>query len=239
MPDPLIYQTERLVPAQTPWYQTQLIRDHLARYHFAANLVRGGLVVDAACGSGYGSALLAAKAKTVIGFDLDPAIIHYAQKQSPLLPNLTFKVADVTHLPLPPASVDLLVSLETIEHLHDQSAFIKSVRRCLKPRGLFILSTINPLVTGRSNPYHQHELTQTDLSQLLKTFSQVTFYGQKPFPKAYLNRILPLIHRIPAGRWHWLADTVLKLPFRGTGVTPLATYSSRLTPAFFLIVGRR
>jgi SAM-dependent methyltransferase len=48
-------------------------------------------------------------------------------------------------LPLPDASIDLAYSVEVIEHLEDQFAFMREVRRILRPGGRAVLTTPNVL----------------------------------------------------------------------------------------------
>ena len=55
-------------------------RFHLARYEFAANYVAGKDAADIACGTGYGSELLALRgARSVVGVDIDEGAVCYAR----------------------------------------------------------------------------------------------------------------------------------------------------------------
>ena len=57
-----------------PWVDDlQVLYEHLHRYFFAADLAEGKRVLDLGCGEGYGSAILAERAKDVLGIELDPA----------------------------------------------------------------------------------------------------------------------------------------------------------------------
>src|SRR5439155_9306909 len=86
---------ERYVPevmANTP-----IELEHLARYWWASALVPGQRVLDAGCGTGYGSAILArAHAKKVIGVDLSESVIAAARRSGH--PSLEFDVGDVRRL---------------------------------------------------------------------------------------------------------------------------------------------
>jgi SAM-dependent methyltransferase len=137
---------------------------HLARYILARDyLPTEGLVLDAACGLGYGSAILgqSAPAVKVVGIDTGDFAIPYAEKNfCPYLPNLAFRKGDVCDLgAFADDSVDLVVSFETVEHLREPASFLKEVRRVLKPGGRFICSVPNLWVdeTGKDpNPWHFH-----------------------------------------------------------------------------------
>jgi hypothetical protein len=112
---------------------------HVARYMFARQFIRpGDRVLDAACGLGYGSAVLAAStlADHVTGIDIDPWAVayardHYGRGSS----RLTFDALDLATLDAMPAgSVEAVVSFETLEHVADPDALLASFRRLLTPR---------------------------------------------------------------------------------------------------------
>ena len=75
MSSALEFTGERFVPGVPGeiWYE------HWHRYHFAVPLVRDARVLDVACGSGYGSALLARRAHKVTGVDISPDAIAHAR----------------------------------------------------------------------------------------------------------------------------------------------------------------
>ena len=135
---------------------------HLARYALAADWVRDGdTVLDCACGLGYGSALLAARSRgrRFIGVDLSPWAVAYAEAMyGPH--GVDFHCASATHLAfLPDASVDCIVSFETLEHVENFKALMAEFHRVLRPDGRIIASVPNLWVdeTGRDpNPYHFH-----------------------------------------------------------------------------------
>ena len=74
MAKPLEFTGERF----TPECVREIRHEHLHRYVFARALCGGARVLDAACGEGYGSALLAGAAKQVTGVDLDKATVAHA-----------------------------------------------------------------------------------------------------------------------------------------------------------------
>ena len=55
--------------------------EHMHRYLFAANFVSNKTVLDISCGEGYGSYILAQKAKSVIGCDIDEDIVKKAKQK--------------------------------------------------------------------------------------------------------------------------------------------------------------
>jgi SAM-dependent methyltransferase len=133
---------------------------HLARYHFASERVgREDRVLDAACGLGYGSALLwrDAPGRRVTGVDLSPWVVEYATDnfgaggQGP-----RYARQDVYDLStFEDESFDSVVSFETIEHLLDPAPFLRHVRRVLVRDGLFVASVpYRWVINGDTGKYH-------------------------------------------------------------------------------------
>src|ERR1043165_7547945 len=88
---------ERMIPGQV---DPDLLNEHLARYAFAARFAASKRLLDAGCGTGYGSAELAKSARSVTGADLSAEGIGYAREHY-RLPNLNFERASVCALPHP------------------------------------------------------------------------------------------------------------------------------------------
>src|SRR5450432_456548 len=177
---PLPFTGERFTPEirGAIWYE------HWHRYCVALPAARGLRVLDAACGEGYGSWLLAGSAAEVIGVDLDRAAIDHAVQRYEARPNLRYLQASCSALPLAAHSVDLIVSFETIEHLDGQDAMLAEFRRVLAPGGALIISSPNKAIyseeTGYSNEFHVRELTREELNAMLApSFPQQVWYGQR------------------------------------------------------------
>lgn len=161
----------------------QIEIEHIHRYFLARHFCRGKDVLDVASGEGYGAALLAQVASSVIGVDIaDDAVEHAAQNY--VRDRLSFRKGDGTQLPVADASVDAVVSFETIEHLHDHQRFLTEIRRVLRPGGFLILSTperdIYSPPDQASNPHHIHELTRREFYTLVRRhFPVARFFGQR------------------------------------------------------------
>ncbi len=170
--------TERMVPdeahARTFW-------EHIARYRFAKDSVRGKRVLDIACGEGYGAAALArAGAASVIGIDISLEICEHAQRKY----GLDARAGDARAIPLRDRSIDLVVSFETIEHVDSPAAFLGECARVLVPEGTLIVSTPNRPVysgDGGQNPFHRLEFDEREFVDLLSSrFRTVRLYTQFP-----------------------------------------------------------
>ena len=166
----------------------EIAYEHCHRYAFARRFVAGRRVLDAACGEGYGSALLADAAHDVVGVDIDPAVVAAASQRYGTFANLRFQAASVTNLPLADASVDVVVSFETIEHLeaNDQPAMLAEFARVLAPGGLLVLSSPNrPEYSDArryANPFHRCELDRDELgARLDPVFPARRWFGQRRY----------------------------------------------------------
>ena len=124
-------------------------RCHLARYEFAAALLPPGSAVgDLACGTAYGSALLARTAGRVLGVDDVPRVVARARSRYGHVANVEFVCADLRRLDLA-GELDAVISFETLEHFAEPDLLevLRVFQRALRPRGLLVLST----------PYRQPE----------------------------------------------------------------------------------
>ncbi|EHJ45958.1 Methyltransferase type 11 (plasmid) [Solidesulfovibrio carbinoliphilus subsp. oakridgensis] len=144
--------------------------EHLHRYAFARDLAAGKAVLDIACGEGYGSNLLAQRAASVVGVDIAPDVVAHATEKYQR-PNLEFRHGSCLDIPMPDASVDLLVSLETLEHFVEHEVFLREIKRVLRPQGLLVLSSPNrPEFSERHNisyPHHVRELDRQEFDDLI------------------------------------------------------------------------
>jgi SAM-dependent methyltransferase len=164
--------------------QGEMIYEHWHRYLIAADHVVGKSVLDIASGEGYGTHLLSRVATSIVGVDVsDEAVAHASSKYRS--PNLAYVAARCTQIPWPDESFDVVVSFETIEHIHEQEAFLREVKRLLKPDGLFIISSPNRVEysekTGYKNEYHVKELDRAELKSLLDAhWATQKWFAQRP-----------------------------------------------------------
>jgi ubiquinone/menaquinone biosynthesis C-methylase UbiE len=172
-----------------PLHKNSLIyAEHVTRYEAVRELVKGKVVLDIACGSGYGSQILSAAARQVVGVDIDPGTVKYAQKTYGGS-NIEFKVGDGEKIPLEDDSVDVVITYETIEHVKDYKMFMREVSRVLKKDGLAIISTPNDTEFAEGNHFHLHEFKYKELLNLVKKhFKNVEPYFQGTWKYVALGR---------------------------------------------------
>lgn len=152
------------MPAENYWF-----RRHEAVYRFAAPLVAGRRVLEVGCGEGYGTALLARSAARIVGIDYDASATAHATRSYPVA---RFVRANLAALPVPSGSVDVLVSLQVIEHVWNHPEFVRECLRVLRPGGLLFVTTPNRLTFSPGlaepvNPFHTKEFTAAELAELL------------------------------------------------------------------------
>jgi 2-polyprenyl-3-methyl-5-hydroxy-6-metoxy-1,4-benzoquinol methylase len=175
---------ERVIPELMKPTNSMLL-EHTSRYYFSTPYVKGR-VLDIACGSGYGTHMIAKACKhqieEIVGVDLDPDVIEYA-KGMYYHPLSTFKAMDA----LDPLLIeklgtfDTILSFETIEHVAADFLFMKNLYDMLRPGGTLVLST--PFGQGRGkpcgSPFHIHQYTKEEFIDLFQAFSEVEVYYQR------------------------------------------------------------
>jgi SAM-dependent methyltransferase len=153
----------------------------MARYRWAAGVVAGLQVLDAGCGQGYGSRLLAelGGARLCVGIDVDESTIAAAQTAYADVEALRFEAGDVVGLQFPAASFDVVTCFETIEHVSAQREAIAELARVLRPDGILLISSPNRGIYPPGNPFHERELSASEFEALLKeSFAHVELVRQ-------------------------------------------------------------
>ena len=169
---------ERFVPSCSG----EIALEHYHRYFFALPLVKGKRVLDIASGEGYGSHMLAREAAFVTGVDIASDAVTWSTEKYACA-STRFLQGSVTDIPLADASVDVVVSFETLEHVtgQEQEIMLREIRRVLVPDGLLIISTPNvDIFDSASNHFHVKELRLDEFSSLLFAhFKHQAIVGQK------------------------------------------------------------
>jgi SAM-dependent methyltransferase len=173
---------ERFAPGEM---QGQLAAaEHLGRYRWAASAAGGKRVLDAGCGTAYGTAMLAAAGATAVtGVDVAESVLESVRGEMP--PQVKLEVADLSKLPYADASFDLVVCFEVIEHLEDPFPALDELARVLAPDGVLLISSPNRGVYPPGNPHHHHEFQPQELeAELHKRLRNVRLMHQHAYVTA-------------------------------------------------------
>jgi ubiquinone/menaquinone biosynthesis C-methylase UbiE len=177
---------ERVIPELV---DADLFNEHFARYRFAGRFVQtpgpAALILDAGCGSGYGTAELArhASGALIAGTDISTEAVGLARQRYGA--DALFLQAACEALPFPDAAFDLVVAFEVIEHLDRWQELLTEARRVLKRSGILLVSTPNRDYYAESrgsagpNPFHRHEFDYEEFRTALDVvFPHVRIWTQ-------------------------------------------------------------
>lgn len=144
-------------------------RRHEIAYVRMLEQCAGQVVLEAGSGEGYGANMIAGVAAPVTGLDYDDSAVAHVRAKYPRVEMVQGNLAE---LPLADASVDIVVNFQVIEHLWDQSQFLRECLRVLRPGGKLLISTPNRITfsPGRDtplNPFHTRELNAAEMTELL------------------------------------------------------------------------
>jgi 2-polyprenyl-3-methyl-5-hydroxy-6-metoxy-1,4-benzoquinol methylase len=171
-----------------PGVANDLFVAHQSLYAFAAAYCRDKRVVDAGCGTGYGTYELAAGgASSALGLDLDRFNIRFARRHF-LLPNLRFEEADLDQVDLAPASADVIVASNAIEHLHRPERFLDRARHALAPDGMAIIA-VPPVRNSYEQSLHEgihYHRSVLSVDEWMRLFTSIGFRH-----RAFLHQARP------------------------------------------------
>lgn len=158
---------ERLEFGEGSHYSALEASIHLCRYLTAKSFCEGRRVLDIACGEGYGSALMSGwGAASVLGVDVSAHAVERA-KANFSASNVRFVQSSGEDLIAIAGDekFDLIVSLETVEHVDDPALFLRNLKSLLADGGVIVLSCPNDnwyFADGGSNPFHKHRWSATE-----------------------------------------------------------------------------
>ncbi len=112
---------ERVIPNITANY---LFQESLARYEFVVKKIGNNIkILDAACGTGYGSRVLSRRGE-VVGLDNDAEAINFAKARYSKYAN--FLLGDIENIKQNVGTFDVICCFEAIEHLKQTNIYNQS-----------------------------------------------------------------------------------------------------------------
>jgi ubiquinone/menaquinone biosynthesis C-methylase UbiE len=146
-------------------------------YLEAAKYAKGNLF-EVGCGTGKGIEVFSPLCSHYTAIDKNTALLNHLSKKYP-----HYRFIDAFIPPFKGVesnSMDSLITLQVIEHIEDDHAFLKEIARVLKTGAQAVIATPNKKMSLTRNPWHVREYTADELHSLLKKyFSEVDFGGVK------------------------------------------------------------
>jgi SAM-dependent methyltransferase len=173
-----------------------------------------GIVLDVGCADMWLARLITSKNAEVIGIDINIISLRYGKGLISASPSLRSHAicASVSALPIRDSSIDKVIMLEVIEHLHplDAHKAIKEVYRSLKSYGFLMLSTPNDAgkLVNLTDPWFLLGHKHFKLSSLKKQLHRFKFNIIKAY--AYGGIIEALLVGFIVTMWHILWKFFLK-----------------------------
>ena len=152
------------------------------RYQWAAGFCKDKKVLEVGCGAGQGLGLLAKSASLVIGGDIEPANLKFAQRHYDGRDKIKLLLFDGHKFPLKDKSIDVVILYEAIYYLSEPEKFIQEALRVLKDKGVLLICTVNcSWPDFNPSPFSTKYFSVPELYQMLKTkFPTVEIYGAFP-----------------------------------------------------------
>lgn len=149
---------------------------HLSIYYFARQLYRGGRVLDAGSGGGYGSNYLAEQGvESVDAIELSDVAVRFSRK-SFQRSNLRYQVMDLENISgFPGGSFDLIFTSNVLEHVPNVIKFVRSAWSLLKADGTMVVA-VPPIVRevdwaeNIANIYHLNIWTPRQWHKVLSDY---------------------------------------------------------------------
>jgi len=119
---------------------------------FAQYITSGDRVLDIGCGNGRVYQLCKKLQAEYVGMDQSEALVAIARQN---FPEVLFDIGEMTHLPYPDASFDVIICVATFNHLPDVSSRMQALtemRRVLCPGGVVLMTNWN-LLSAHTEKY--------------------------------------------------------------------------------------
>ena len=232
---------ERVVLGKSPH---RVDSEHLARYQYLDQFIKDKIVLDIACGSGYGTDMLAKSAKEAYGVDISPDAIQHANEHYSAT-NLHFQQGAAGKSDFPDNFFDVVVTYETIEHLTVAVAkeYLADIFRVLKAGGQLFVSTPNRRVVSPNSTFslvsdfHTHEYTEDELVSFIEQFGFKVdkVLGQRILPKL---AVYGPVRMVADAIGKYILKRRVDLYWIPTGPN-VVSYDSMHEPRYYLLIAQK
>ncbi|WP_078380266.1 class I SAM-dependent methyltransferase [Sutcliffiella halmapala] len=138
-------------------------------------LQEGSFILDAGCGDGFGSFLLAENNYKVVGIDIAGKMIQKAQEKR-IHKNVSYLQGDLTKLPFKKNYVDAIMAINSIEWVEHPLDVLDEFHRVTKEKGILFLGLLGPTAGPRANSfprlYEQRAICNTMMPWELEQLAQ-------------------------------------------------------------------
>ncbi len=144
-------------------------------------------VLDVGCGAGNSTRLLSeftASDSSIIGVDVDEAILDVAREKSKEQKNISYQESGATALPFEDNTFDFVFCQTVMIHLPDPKKAIQEMKRVLKPGGLLIMAENKYFLFSPEDCEKFFLLSSPDQAEFRKLMAVAQKLNQ-----AYLNQI--------------------------------------------------
>jgi 2-polyprenyl-3-methyl-5-hydroxy-6-metoxy-1,4-benzoquinol methylase len=156
-----IYTTEITsedIPSDNPIHQ-RLYKAYIV----ARNYIRGD-VLEVGCGEGRGLHLMIPKSASFTAIDKIGPVIEGLRTRYPQASFLSMNIPPFEGIA--DHAFDTVISFQVIEHIRNDSLFLKEIHRVLRPGGIALITTPNRKMSLTRNPWHIREYLPDELRTL-------------------------------------------------------------------------
>ena len=133
----------------------------------------GSMIIDCACGDGYGSSVLKQYNMNVVGYDISENLVSIAIERG-----VEATVANICDIPCEDNTADVFICSETLEHLEKKELqqAIKEIKRITKKDGIICITVPQDSVLCLRNKNHKQYLSYEDLDNIFNDY-KCLFHG--------------------------------------------------------------
>jgi ubiquinone/menaquinone biosynthesis C-methylase UbiE len=157
------------------YFNNYVYQRHLFAYAEAAQEpLSGQQVLELGCGEGYGMKMLSPQTAYYLAVDKKKPDDRFFND------NIGFRHCRLPHLSgIDDRSFDMVICFQVIEHIRNDTALLREIKRVLRPGGKLLLTTPNKLSSLSRNPFHIREYLPQEMDRLLTSagFSGFTIRG--------------------------------------------------------------